>query len=123
MKPIRVLMITMPRLQADVIESALAAVPDIQMVGDVTVADAEDAVAATVADVVILGDGETLQAAALHLLAVHPRLTVIGLVDSGRQAVLFDCRPVVQRLGDASPHALVDVIVGATRTRRPEIVL
>jgi hypothetical protein len=70
-KQIRVLMITMPRLQTVVIQSALAEEPAIQVVGDMAVAHAEDSVAATDADGVILGDGETLHAAATNLLAAH----------------------------------------------------
>jgi hypothetical protein len=119
-KQIRVLMITMPRLQTDVIQSALTEGPRSRSSAMWPLPTRR---------ILQQRPMPTASSSATARHCTQPqrtcsqhtaRLTVIGLVDSGRRAVLFDCRPVVERLGDASPH---DVIVGAARTRRPEVVL
>lgn len=122
MNRIRVLMITMPRLQADIVRTALAAEPAVELVGEASARAAADAVAATGAQVAILGDGEALPAAAIDLLDAHPRLKVLGVTGSGREAVLYECRPVMTRLGEASPRVLLDAIIRAVRPGRPEIL-
>lgn len=121
MDRIRVLMISMPRLQTDVIRAALTAEPAVEVVGDVPRDRAGDAVAATGAQVAIVGDGDVLPAIALDLLATHPGLKVLGMTGAGGQAVLYECRPVATRLGQASPRLLVEAILGAARPRRPEV--
>jgi DNA-binding NarL/FixJ family response regulator len=120
-KRIRVLMITMPQLQIDVIQAALAAVPAVEVVGGASPHSAAQVVAVTGADVAILGDGDTLRATALDLLAAHPRLKVVGVSDSGRAAALYECRPVMTPLGEASPDLLVQAILGVA-LGRPEVV-
>jgi hypothetical protein len=104
-------MITMPPLQADIIRTALAAEPAVELVGEVSAPAAAEAVAATGAEVAILGDGEALSVTAFDLLAAHPRLKVLGMTGSGREAVLYECRPVMTRLGEASPRVLLDAII------------
>jgi hypothetical protein len=117
---IRVLMISMPRLQADVIRTALAAEPTVEVVGDVPRDRARDAVASTGAQVAIVGDTDALPASALDLLAAHPGLKVLGVTGAAGQAVLYECLPVATRLGEASPRLLVEAILGA-RPRCPEV--
>jgi hypothetical protein len=38
-----------------------------------------------------------------------------GVIKSGRQAVLYECRPAMTPLGDVSLRSLVDAILGAVR--------
>jgi len=88
----------MPRLQADVIRAALAAEPTIEVVAEIG-ADELPAAAARGAQVAIVG-GEGAQApTALDLLAAEPQLKVFGVAESGRRAVLYECRPVATPLG------------------------
>jgi hypothetical protein len=108
-------MISMPRLQADIIRAALAAEPAVELVGEASAPAATEAVAATGAQVAILGDGETLPTTAFDLLAADPRLKVLGMTGAGREAVLYECRPVMTRLGEASPGVLLDAIIRAVR--------
>jgi hypothetical protein len=108
---IRVLMIAMPRLQIDIIQAALANEPAVELVGDVPGDAADGALAATGADVAILGDGDEPPLTPLGLLDGHPRLKVLSVSGTGGTAMLYEYRPVVTRLGEASPRALVDAIL------------
>jgi hypothetical protein len=118
---IRVLMIAMTRLQADVLQEAFAAEPAIEVVGDVARDRAAGAIAATGAQVAIVGDAEALPATALDLLAAHPRLKVLGMTGPAGQAVRYECRPVATRLGEASPRLLVEAVLGVVGPEPPEI--
>ena len=118
MERIRVLIVTMPRLQADVIRAALAAEPTIEVVAEIG-ADELPAAAARGAHVAIVG-GEGAQApTALDLLAAEPQLKVFGVAESGRRAVLYECRPVATPLGEVSPRLLVQAILRAVEAERP----
>jgi DNA-binding NarL/FixJ family response regulator len=114
-------MITMPRLQIDVIQAVLADVPDVEVVGETSADPAAEVVASTGADVAILGGADAVRSAALDLLASHPRLRVVGVTNSGRHAAIYEHRPVMTPLGEASPYQLVQAVLGVA-TGRPEVV-
>jgi len=115
---IRVLMIT-PPLQADILRAALDAEPTLELVGEATAERAAHAVAATGAQVTIVGGEDPHGPTALKLLEAHPRLKVFGLVKSGREAVLYECRPVTTVLGEVSPSLLVQAILRSVASPRP----
>lgn len=108
-------MIAVPRLQADIIRVALADEPAIEAVGDVLGDAASDAVTTTRAQVAILGDRGGLPGTALELLASHLRLKILSVSESGGKAMLYEYRPVVTQLGEASPRVLVDAILRLVR--------
>jgi hypothetical protein len=116
---IRVLVI-MPPLQTDILRTAFASEPAIELVGQASADAAVDAVAATGAQVVVVGGEDVRGPTALNLLAAHPRLKVFGIAESGREAVLYEWRPVTTRLGELSPRLLIRAILHAAGRRRPE---
>jgi hypothetical protein len=108
-------MIAMPRLQADIIQLALADEPAVELVGDVPGDTAADAVTATGAQVAILGDRDGLPSTPFDLLASHPWLKLLSVGESDGKAVLYEYRPVITHLGEASPRVLVDAIIRVAR--------
>jgi hypothetical protein len=110
----------MPPLQADILHAALAAEPMIELVGQVAAHAAAHAVAATGAQVAVVGGEDVRGPTALNLLSAYPQLKVFGIVESGREAVLYECRPVTTKLGEVSPRLLVDAILRAFGQMRPE---
>jgi DNA-binding NarL/FixJ family response regulator len=123
-KRIRVLMIATPRLQTDLISTALAGEPAVELVGQVGADAAAGAVPAADARVVIVGleGGADPPGLVLSLLALHPRLKVLGVTSSNGQAVLYELRPTARSLGEVSPRMLVEAIVDAARAEGPEIL-
>lgn len=121
MERIRVLTIATPRLQADLIGDALADEPAVELVGQVGADAAADAVAATGAQVVVVGldAGADPPDLVLSLLARHPRLKVLGVTSSGGQAVLYELRPQARSLGEVSPRTLVEAVVAAVDAQDP----
>jgi DNA-binding NarL/FixJ family response regulator len=119
---IRVLMIATPRLQTDLISAALAAEPAVELVGQAGADAAADAVPAAGARVVIVGleGGADPPGLVLSLLALDPRLKVLGVTSSSGQAVLYELRPTARSLGEVSPRTLVEAIVAAARAEGPE---
>lgn len=120
MNRIRVLMIAMPRLQIDIIQAALANEPAVKIVGEVPGDAADNALAATGADVAILGDSDEPPVTALGLLDSHPRIKVLSVSGTGGRAVLYEYRPMITRLGEATPRVLVDAILHVARPRGAE---
>jgi hypothetical protein len=120
---IRVLMIATPRLQTDLISTALADEPAVELVGQVGADAAAGAVAATGAQVVIVGRGGGADPPdlVLSLLALHPRLKVLGVTPTGGQAVLYELRPTARSLGEVSPSTLVETIVDAARVEGTDV--
>jgi hypothetical protein len=116
---IRVLVIT-PPLQADVLRAAFTAEQAIELVGESTAGRAVDAVAATGAQVAVLGGEDVRRSTALKLLAAHPWLKVFRVVGSGHETVLYECRPVTTVLGEVSPSMLVRAILRSVGPTRPE---
>lgn len=105
----------MPRLAREMIDAAVAAQNDMQVVA--TTADPAELVAAADAvrpNFVIVGlDGDELPGEALSLFAEQPRLKVLGLEADAGRAYLWELRPEKRPLGELSPGAVVEVIRGA----------
>jgi DNA-binding NarL/FixJ family response regulator len=115
---IRVLIATMPRLQAGLIRAALAAEPAIEVVAEVGADELAAAVLSSGVQVAIVDEGAQAPSA-LELLAAEPRLKVFGVAESGRRTVLYECRPAATPLGEVSPRLLVQAILRAVRAERP----
>lgn len=91
----------------EIIEGAVAEQGDMEMIGFEDAYALEDAVTGD-ADVVIVGLDEL--EAILLLLEAHPRMTVIGILAEGREAVLYRTRPELCSLGELSTQGLVNLI-------------
>ena len=116
---IRVLLVDMPRIPRELIERALAAEPDMEIVGSTP--DLEklpDAAAASDPEFVILGlVDEQLPPPAERYLDEHARLKLLGVEAHEGTAFLYELRPERAALGEVSPADVVAAIRSAAAPR------
>ena len=115
LEQIRILLVDMPRLAREMIDTAITAQDDMRVVA--TTADPAELVAVTQTvrpSFVIVGlDGDDLPTGALSLFDEHPRLKVLGLEAEAGRAYLWQLRPEKRPLGEVSPTDVVEVLRGA----------
>ena len=111
---IRILVTGLPRMLHEIVESAIADELDMELV---TTCQSRpvllDALTSDV-DVVILGLDHSRTG--LVLLEARPRMTVVGIIGDGREAILYKTRPERSSLRELSPHSLVTAIRAAARS-------
>jgi DNA-binding NarL/FixJ family response regulator len=111
---IRVLLANLPLILAGLVERVLDQA-DLEVVG--VVSDHVEVLVATGrtrADVVVLGIEEAaLPGPASHLLEEYPHAKVLAVTPDGRRAFLYELRPHLVPLGEASPARLLDAIRNA----------
>jgi hypothetical protein len=131
MKPIRVLIVNMPRIQRDIIGAALSEDPVLELIDgmdtDTARCSTAVAVAAAVeragADIVINGqaageDAVERLAWINEVLLAHPGLVVFSVADYGRSTVRYEMHPVASELGEASARDLLAAVQAAVWERR-----
>lgn len=105
----------MPRMLREMIDSAIAAQPDMRVVA--TTAEPAELVAAarTVRpSFVILGlDDGDFPDGSLELFAEQPKVKLLGIQADAGHAYLFELRPERRALGEISPAEIVAVIRNA----------
>ena len=118
MRDQRVLLVELPRVMRDIIRDAIGAEGGISLVGETTGdVDLASLVQATRADVVVIGLADArLPDAAKRLLTRHPAVRVLGVVNDGRDAVMYELRAHGEPLGEISPRALAAAL-RSTRER------
>jgi DNA-binding NarL/FixJ family response regulator len=108
---IRVLLANLPSMLAGVVEQVLDQA-DLEVVG--VVSDHVEVLLTTGrtrADVVVLGiDEATLPGPSKRLLEEHPHVKVLAVTPDGRRAFLYELRPHLVPLGEASPDRLLEAI-------------
>jgi hypothetical protein len=106
----------MPGVLRDLVASAVAAQPDMEIVGAIGARAAGPPLPGRAADVVIVAVPSIADGAALrdHPFA-HPDQRVLALATDGRRAVVYELRPHLTDLGEISP----DGLVAAIRSGRP----
>jgi DNA-binding NarL/FixJ family response regulator len=118
---IRVLLANLPRMLAGVLEEVLDQA-DLEVVGVVT--DHVEILLATgrtATDVVVLGIEEAeLPGPARRLLDEYPHVKVLAISPDGRRAFLYELRPHIIPLGEASPDRLLGAIRAAVRAEVAE---
>jgi DNA-binding NarL/FixJ family response regulator len=119
MAPTRILLIDMPRMLREIIESTLASEPDMDVVGAVAV---EEALAATVdgadADVIVVGAAaRELVDRCRRVMATRPLVKVLAVASDARSATLYELEPATHALGELSPRELADAIRRSRRRR------
>jgi hypothetical protein len=130
MKPIRVLIVNMPRIQRDIIGAALAVDPRLEVIDWTDTARCSSAVAVaaaverTGADIMIDGQAtgghpEEHPAWVSEVFLAHPRLIVFSVADYGRSTVRYQLHSAASALGEASARDLLAAIKAAVRERRP----
>jgi chemotaxis response regulator CheB len=117
--PIRVLVSDLHGMLSEIIMETLDAAPDIAVAVASSDRSALSVADATEADVAILGGESTgLPTLGAELLRRRPWMNVLTLRGDGRQASLYQLRPVERPLGDISPQTLLDAVRESAR-RRP----
>jgi hypothetical protein len=110
----------MPRLLREVVEHAVRAQPDLDLVrGETDGAqpvgcdELRDAVTAAGAQVAIVGlSSDAMTAMYDDVLFEIPRLRLLAVTGDGRGAIAYELRPHVTPLGDASADTLLRAIRG-----------
>jgi DNA-binding NarL/FixJ family response regulator len=108
----RIVLAGMPQLLQDVVRDVVLDQPDMEVVGEVGSLD-EMLVLATrmPTDVVLMGPTENeLPGPVFQLLQEEPHLKVLGLIDGGRRAYLYELRPHREVLEDVSIEELLKAI-------------
>jgi DNA-binding NarL/FixJ family response regulator len=102
-----------------IVGGAVAAQPDMRLVGNGENGSLEEAVARSQADVLIVDEQPDRPEASFQpLLLAHPSLKVVVLTQEGRNATVLEFRR--GRLVDASPASLIDAIRNVLRRERNE---
>jgi hypothetical protein len=117
---IRVILVGIPQLLADIVEELIARQPDIELVGAVEASrDLRRTVRRTQPDVIVCrASGARLPPAYCELLEAHPHLRVLAIEASDRTGFAYDLRPVRTPL-DVWPQGLIDAIRSAWTSDRP----
>ena len=108
----RVLFGDVPRMTAEIVESAIAGQEDIVAVGRATDAELGVAISQNHANVVIIGDRALAESVHLRLFAIHPNVKVMAIT-SGGDARLYELRTFY--VVDPSPTTLLGLIRKALR--------
>jgi chemotaxis response regulator CheB len=115
MAPNRVLLVDLPGMLRDLIAEAVAARPDIELVGELAAGDSvAEALERCAASVVILPvDHPEIQGKAKALLAnARAGVRIVALEPDGRSGLVYDLQPRQTRFGDTSLHMLMELIGG-----------
>ena len=116
LKPTRVLLVAMARMQIDIVKNILAAEEGIVVAGEVSgQAEMANAVAVTKANVVVTGEVPAGDVASYRrLLYRRPRLRIVAITAEGRPGRTYELQPHVATIVDLSPTSLIAAIKGLT---------
>jgi chemotaxis response regulator CheB len=109
---IRVLLIDIPKMLAEILRSLLADRPDMMLVGEATDDQTNlDVLVELEPDVVIVGLPDSdIPAVCVDLLMKRPGIRIIGIGGGGSRGVVYELRPNRIALGEISPRALIGLI-------------
>jgi DNA-binding NarL/FixJ family response regulator len=108
---IRVLVAEVSGVLRDIIDTMLAAQPDIEIVAGGAQSSAVRVMLVEDPDVVVIGLGDNDPPEAIEeLFRRYPQARVLGIAGDGRHAYMHELRPHRVSLGELSPEQLVQVI-------------
>ena len=109
MEPIRILLVDIPHLLCEIVESMVADEPDLVLV-DHSDPPSEllEEVERSDADFVLVGAAESTSRHIPAVLADRPHLRAVAVVDHGRRGVLYELRRA--RLNELSRETLLDIV-------------
>jgi hypothetical protein len=114
-KPVRVLLMDMPRLLSDMIRGIISSGDSMSVVRAGVPQDAVLGAASKMrADVVIVGNADMSTEHCCELLYRRPRLKIIAISTDGRDGLVYELHPRVQAIGDISADSLIAAIKSAT---------
>lgn len=118
MARIRVLVAGLPPILGGIVTEALSDQPDIEVVGMIgRGVEFEPMGARHLADVLVVGGVEPQDSAgADRLLLNGSAARVLIIATSGKDAVLYQLRPMKTLLGELSPQGLVEAIRGIEKS-------
>jgi DNA-binding NarL/FixJ family response regulator len=95
----------------EIVETALSAQPDMEVVGDLERPRSLLAVVdETAADFVIAGIGSNRSGELKRFVQQRPHVKVLAVAADGRHGLLYEVRPQTEPLGELSPAILVRTI-------------
>lgn len=107
----RVLLGSVPRLLASILEEAALDWPDVEIVATTDATDLTHDLDQLDPDVLLLGlNGEESLESQIGLLRTSPRLRVLGITPDGRRVSVLELRPQISELGNLSPAELFGAI-------------
>jgi DNA-binding NarL/FixJ family response regulator len=110
----RILLIDMPRMLRELIQTTIAAHPELEVVGALDDAPVlAEAIEDAQADVVIVGADVVEPEEVAEALGLRPAAKVLRLSADGRESSLWELRPYEEHLGDIAPEHLLAAIRGA----------
>ena len=111
MTRIRVLVAELSGVLRDIIDTTLAAQPDMEVVVGALRTSTSRGTPGANPDVVVIGlsDSDVSQAVET-LFAEYPQARILGIASDGRRAYMHELRPHRVSLGELSPEQLVEVI-------------
>jgi hypothetical protein len=106
-----VILFALPGIAGEFVRNAVSRNPDLRIAADLRAGDdlrgALDDIAGRVA---VVGGMALSEEQIAAVLRSHPDARVFELVDDGRDTLLYELRPHRTRLGQVSPHSLVQWI-------------
>jgi DNA-binding NarL/FixJ family response regulator len=117
---IRVILVGLPQLLADIVEELIAGQPDIEFVGSVAAyRDLRRVIRRAQPDVILCrASGSTLPAGYGEILEAHPHVRLLAIEARDGTGFAYDLRPVRAPL-DVWPEGLIDAIRSAWTRERP----
>lgn len=112
-KPVRVLLMSMPQLLSDMITGIIGSCRDMELVGDAPVrGEMLPAAVAMRADVIILREENVSTEDCAQALYQRPRLKILVISYDGRRGSLYELRPCVAAIKEISAESLIAAIRG-----------
>jgi DNA-binding NarL/FixJ family response regulator len=115
LKQTRILIVAMPRMLHEIVETTLSSQPDMTVTGPVRRKESVAAAARRVrADLVILRESQEGAAATpWQVLNQKPRLKVLAISGDGHRVTRYELRPHQVVIHEISPEHLVDAVRAA----------
>jgi DNA-binding NarL/FixJ family response regulator len=108
----RILIVAMPRMLHEIVESMVSAQPDMAVTGPIRRTESIAAAARRLrANVVILGESKAgVHGTPWQTLDKNPRLKVVAISGDGQRATRYELLPHQVQIADLSPEALIAAI-------------
>jgi DNA-binding NarL/FixJ family response regulator len=112
LKQIRILIVAMPRMLHEIVETVVSSQPDMTVTEPVRRRESVAAAARRVrADIVILGESNDEPGEApWRVLEENPSLKLLIIANNGHRATRYELRPHQVVIGDISPEDIIDAV-------------
>jgi DNA-binding NarL/FixJ family response regulator len=112
-KPVRVLLMNMPRLLFDMIKGTIVSCQTVQVVNETIIqGKILPAAVAAKADVVIVDDKDASTENCYQVLYRRPQLRILMISRDGRRGLLYELRPRITAIEEISAENLIAALRG-----------